>query len=125
MTLGIPMSFFTDLELRREFLLIGRAAWRLFREAGPLASPVVLTIPHTASRVKGTLSSVQTTETPAESVRDWVRSEAEAAMWWAFQSPAIRPGTYAKVDIGAGTTNSSLFRIFEKPQDGRRVKSGI
>lgn len=51
-------------------------------------------------------------ETPVEQIRDWLRSEGEAAMWWPFQSPAVGPGPYAKLDIGAGTTHASLYRIF-------------
>jgi hypothetical protein len=125
MTLGIPMSFYMDLQLRQEFLFIARAAWRLFRDVGPLASPAVLSISDTISRLKAGFSSIRAANIPAESIRDWVRSEAEAAMWWAFQSPAIPPGTYAKIDIGAGTTNSSLFRVFERSQDGRWTKTGI
>ena len=125
MTVGIPMSFFMDLDLQREFLTISRVSWRLFRQAGPLSSPTILTIHDVVSRLPEIFSAVESKSIPAESLRDWVRSEAEAAMWWAFQSPAIPAGTYAKIDIGAGTTNSSLFRIFENSQDGRRVKSGI
>jgi len=41
-------------------------------------------------------------------------------MWWPFQSPAIRPGPYAKVDIGAGTTHASLYRIFGDIQTPKR-----
>jgi hypothetical protein len=125
MTVGIPMSFFMDSDLQREFLWIARAAWRLFRQAGPLESSVILSIPKTVSQLAASFSAVETTQIPAESLRDWIRSEAEAAMWWAFQSPAIRAGTYGKIDIGAGTTNASLFHIFEDHQAGRWIKSGI
>jgi hypothetical protein len=55
-------------------------------------------------------------------VRDWIRSEGEAAMWWPFQSPAIAAGPYAKVDIGAGTTHASLYRIFGT---ARTPKTGL
>jgi hypothetical protein len=43
--------------------------------------------------------------------RDWVRSEAESALFWAYRSPDVAPGIYASVDIGAGTTSASWFRI--------------
>lgn len=49
---------------------------------------------------------------PEYEERDWIRPEAEAAMCWPFQSPAVDSGPYGKVDIGAGTTHASLFRIF-------------
>src|SRR5262249_27209454 len=49
-----------------------------------------------------------------DSIRDWIRSEAEAAIWWPFASPSISDGPYAQLDIGAGTTNISIFRIVAK-----------
>ena len=42
-------------------------------------------------------------------------------MWWPFQSPAVAAGPYAKVDIGAGTTHASLFRIVQK----NGIKTGL
>jgi hypothetical protein len=59
-------------------------------------------------------------EIPADQVRDWIRSEGEAAMWWPFQSPAVAAGPYAKIDIGAGTSHSSLYRIFGDVQTPKR-----
>ena len=46
-------------------------------------------------------------------------------MWWAFQSPAVPAGTFAKVDIGAGTTNASVFRIGQTYSNDRWVKSRL
>ena len=39
MTLGIPMSFYTDADLRKAFLTIARVAWSLFRESGLTLPP--------------------------------------------------------------------------------------
>jgi hypothetical protein len=60
-----------------------------------------------------------------ERVREWVRSEAEAAMWWAFQSPAVPAYAYPKFDVAAETTNTSVFRIVETYLNGRWVKSRL
>jgi hypothetical protein len=58
-------------------------------------------------------------------VRDWLRSEAEASMLWAFRSPGVPAGPYLKVDVGAGTTNASMFRILEGHDGGQWVKTGF
>jgi hypothetical protein len=46
-------------------------------------------------------------------------------MWWAFQSPSVSDGPFAQIDVGAGTTNVSLFRVFASVFNGRRVKEGL
>jgi hypothetical protein len=118
MTMGVPMSFFDDQVLKSSFLSIARMAWLLYREEGLLGRAIQI------EKARSTLdrfpaSSVPTT--PDDQVRDWLRSEGEAAMWWPFQSPAVGPGPYAKIDIGAGTTHASLYRIYgdvETPKTG-------
>lgn len=113
MTMGVPMSFFSDAQLRSSFLTIARRAWSLYREQG-LLGPVLLI--EKARRILDAHPSALVPSTLDYEVRDWVRSEGEAAMWWPFQSPAIPSGPYAKVDIGAGTTHASLYRIFGTAQ---------
>jgi hypothetical protein len=111
-TLGIPMSFFDDGELRSRYLKIARTAWALsktldieytlsFEDAGHF-----LQLAKQQVDEQGTVTS--------DSIRDWIRSEAEAAIWWPFASPSISDGPYAQIDIGAGTTNISIFRIVAK-----------
>ncbi len=119
MTMGVPMSFFNDRQLRPLFLSIARRAWHLFRSEGPIGSRLSIA---RASEVLHQASSVLLPEIPSDQVRDWIRSEGEAAMWWPFQSPAVAAGPYAKLDIGAGTSHSSLYRIFG---DMRTPKRGI
>ena len=118
-TMGVPMSFFRDKQLLLSFLSIARRAWLLYRDEGP-SGPVLLI--EKARRVLEKYPAAAVPATPDYEIRDWIRSEGEAAMWWSFQSPAIGPGPYAKVDIGAGTTHSSLFRIFGSAQT---PKTGI
>lgn len=119
MTMGVPMAFFNDEKLRLFFLPIVRRAWYLFREQGPIGSTLAI---EKASRCLSASSGASLVTVPDNQVRDWIRSEGEAAMWGPFQSPAIAAGPYAKIDIGAGTSHSSLFRIFG---DSQIAKKGI
>jgi hypothetical protein len=119
MTMGVPMAFFNDRQLKPCFLSIARRAWYLFRTVGPIESRLAIA---KASAALQQASSAPLPEVPNDQVRDWVRPEGEAAMWWPFQSPAVAVGPYAKLDIGAGTSHSSLFRIFG---DGRASQKGI
>jgi hypothetical protein len=125
MTMGIPMSFFADPELREEFLTIARAAWYLHRNCGVIPGVAIpfgdarrwLDDAFDAVASKGSLLP--------EQVRDWLRSEAEASMLWAFRSPGVPAGPYLKVDVGAGTTNASMFRILDEYDGGQLVKTGF
>jgi hypothetical protein len=118
MTMGVPMAFFREQQLKASFLAIAKQAWALYRNEEAIGSVLLLEKAH---RLLENYRSASATPTPDYEVREWIRSEAEAAMWWPFQSPAIASGPYAKVDIGAGTTHASLFRIVEK----NGVKTGL
>jgi hypothetical protein len=114
-----------DPELRKEFLTIASAAWHLHRSRGPLPGWALgiedsrqwLDDAFGAVAAKGALSPDQ--------VMDWLRSEAEASMLWAFRSPGVPAGPYLKVDVGAGTTNASMFRILDDHIGGEWVKTGF
>lgn len=125
MTLGVPMSFYTDSQLRTVFLDIARTAWRLYRSNGSFEGNTIRLSLARKLLDDSYNTIVQSSPIPEEEVRNWIRSEAEAAMWWPFQSPAVAAGPYAKVDIGAGTTNSSIFRIVDCYRDGRWVKEKL
>jgi hypothetical protein len=111
MTMGIPMAFFKEPQLKASFLAIAKQAWALYRNEGTIGSVLSL---EKARRLLEKYRNASATPTPEYEVREWIRSEAEAAMWYPFQSPAVASGPYAKVDIGAGTTHASLFRIVQK-----------
>jgi len=113
MTMGVPMSFFRDSQLRSSFVNIARRAWSIYREEGLLGTTLLI---EKGLRVLEKYPWTLVPPTPEYEVRNWIRSEGEAAMWWPFQSPAVAAGPYAKVDIGAGTTHASLFRIFGTAQ---------
>ncbi|MDR4485135.1 MAG: hypothetical protein R3B95_18350 [Nitrospirales bacterium] len=125
MTLGIPMSFFNDTQLRASFLRISRAAWFLFRQYGLLKPRSQIRLDRARQRVKEAYDHIDSKEVPADQVRDWIRSEAEAAMWWAYNAPEVPAGPYGKIDIGAGTTNASVFRIVNVLRGGRQVKGKL
>lgn len=110
MTIGIPMSFYRNGCLRAAFLEVARAAWFLFRHFAPPEGSR-LGLDKAMRYLADAYEAVRADPIPDEEVRFWVRSEAEAALWWAFRSPQVPEGPYVKVDIGAGTTNASVFRI--------------
>lgn len=124
-TMGIPMGFFDDPHLRVLFLGIARQGWWLFRQKGMFTEATL-----SLERARETLAEVKESVMPVNSipeseVRNWIRSEAEAAMWWAFRSPSIPDGLYAKIDVGAGTTHASIFRIVAKAIGGKWVKESL
>lgn len=119
MTMGVPMAFFDDVVLQPLFLSIARQAWQLYREEDLLEVSLPL---EKARHILDLYPRTRLPEISDDEVRDWLRSEGEAAMWWPFQSPAVGPGPYAKIDIGAGTTHASLYRIHG---DNLTPKTGI
>lgn len=122
-TLGIPMSFFDDGELRQAYLKIATTAWELskiFSVADGLRFEDASHQLNLAKQAVGDQRAVA-----SESVKDWIRSEAEAAIWWPFASPSISDGPYAQIDVGAGTTNISIFRIVPRHYDGGWQKASV
>jgi hypothetical protein len=116
------MRFFDRLESRNAYLDIARKAWWLFRRKGAVQGSIL-----TVDRARDALADAEKNVpppdvVPQDQVRDWIRSEAEAAMWWAFRSPGTPDGLYAKIDVGAGTAHSSIFRIVASPSRGKWVK---
>lgn len=123
MTMGVPMSFYDDKRIRGSFLQIARTAWRLYRREGLLPDRVTIQPQSLTKLINNHLDNHLPTN--SEDIRDWIRSETEAGMWWAFQSPSVSDGPFAQIDVGAGTTNVSLFRIYTSEVNRRRVKDGL
>ena len=105
-TLGAPMAQLDDERLHTMFVGIAR-------EAFALADQLDLQDTVSIADARDALKSVRTQvgQQPPQSHRDWVRSEAEAALFWAHRSPDIAAGRYACIDVGAGTTSASWFHI--------------
>jgi hypothetical protein len=131
MSMGVPMPFFNDRQLRASFLGIARRAWTFYRKEGLVDSVLLI---EKARRVLEK-HPVAPSAVSDHEVEDWIdhratvavnspidiiRSEDEAAIWWLMRSPSVRAGPYAKIDIGAGTTHANLFRIFGPAQSPKR-----
>jgi hypothetical protein len=131
MSMGVPMAFFNDRQLRASFLSIASRAWTFYRKEGLVDSALLV---EKARRVLET-HPVLLSAIPDHDVEDWIdnratvavnspidiiRYEDEAAIWWLLRSPSVGVGPYAKIDIGAGTTHANLFRIFGPVQSPKR-----
>jgi hypothetical protein len=131
MTMGVPMEFFNDKQLRAAFLSIARRAWTFYCNEGLVDSALLIEKARRALEKHPVALSV----IPDDEVQDWIdhratiavnspidiiRCEGEAAIWWLMRSPSVRAGPYAKIDIGAGTTHANLFRIFGPTQTPKR-----
>ena len=115
MSMGVPLEFLDNNKLKSTFLGIARRAWSFYCHEGLLDSEVSI---EKARRVLEKHPLVS--PLPEGEARDWIRCEGEVALWLVLHSPSVGIGPYAKVDIGAGTTHTSLFRIFGKLQTVRR-----
>lgn len=125
MTLGAPMSFLDNEELRPAFLMVARTAYQMYREFGPISPDTIK-----ADLAKELLQLARTTvkekpEIPVEKIRHWIRSETEASMYWSFKSPATAAGPFFAVDVGAGTTDSSAFLVNEEHRDEQWRKNAM
>lgn len=105
-TVGAPMAQLDDTELQATFVEIAREAFTLRNRVDLLNGVSVEVAKSTLATARNELAGSSLAEP-----RDWVRSEAEAALFWAYTSPDIREGRYACVDVGAGTTSASWFHI--------------
>jgi hypothetical protein len=119
-SLGMPMSFYDDPLLKSTFLEVAQAAWEISK-----AISVSETLSFREARRLLNFAYDEIAPLAANETRDWVRTEAEAALWWPFQSPAVSDGPYAQIDIGAGTTNVSIFRIVPKHGDSGWMKESL
>jgi len=122
-SLGIPMSFYDDVRLKNTFLEIARTAWEI---SNGLSATSRISFKDARKALDFGYQSVKEKgEVPKDSIRNWIRTEAEAALWWPFQSPGVSEGPYAQIDMGAGTTNLSIFRIVPKHTNSGWIKESL
>lgn len=121
-SMGAPMGLVADPELKDRFLTIIRVAFELVQFAPAFSSG--LGISRGIDLIKKARERIAS-RPPVRDVRDWLRSEAEAGLLWIFQSPRVPPGRYACVDVGAGTTDVSFFRIVERFEEGAWQKGKL
>lgn len=124
MSVGAPMSFLDDGGLREVFLRMARVSYDLLQ--GTTTPSLAEGVGRDTARAllaaaRGRVATKPTVVDP----REWVRSEAEAALLWAFRSPDVSDGLYGCVDIGAGTADASFFRITSKHVNGTWTKEGL
>ncbi len=110
-TLGAPMDEVDDSEMRRRYIGMILLMRELRRQRDLL---LVEGIPVNAAAqlLRSASESLPDPESLGDQ-RDFLRSEAEAALMWAFRSPAVPSGLYALIDVGAGTTSASWFNIVD------------
>ena len=131
MSMGVPMAFFNNRQLRASFLSIANRAWTFFCNEGPIDSTLLLwkargamekypVVPSAISDREVEARIENRTLVSVNSPIDIIRSEDEAAVWWLLRSPSVRAGPYATVDLGAGSSQANLFRIFGVEQTVRR-----
>ncbi len=123
--LGIPMSFYDVEKLRTAFLDIARTAREIYVKAGEIEDDTI-ELQFARELLDTAKSSVeQIGAIPDGYIRDWLRTEAAAALQWSAMSPGVAIGPYAQIDIGAGTTHVSLFRIATDYNDGGKAKDRL
>jgi hypothetical protein len=120
-TIGAPMSQLDQKGLQRTFVQMARLANALRQAAPPLVKGL-----H-PRRARSLLDEAKREVEASESKdpRVWVRSEVESALIWPFRSPTVAAGLYAAIDVGAGTTDASFFRITPELGSGREGKRGL
>jgi hypothetical protein len=109
MRLGVPLPALADQGQREVFLRIAKEAYSLEKLA--LISDGTRGLPlDDASAALAFVRSHQP-EGAGDDVYQWLLPELVAGLIWAFFSPAVGPGLYAAVDVGAGSTDAAFFRI--------------
>ncbi|MBK7510652.1 MAG: hypothetical protein IPI76_00050 [Chloracidobacterium sp.] len=125
MSLGIPMSFLEDKVLRESYLYVARVAYHMYTNYGPIGSDTVGLTTARELLDEAYFAVGKKPPVPEANVRNWLRSETEASMFWSFRSPATPSSTYFCIDVGAGTTDSCAFLIKDEHIDGQWVKDSI
>jgi hypothetical protein len=124
MTIGAPMSVLQERDRASAiFLRMARTAWGITKDDELDLSKGVV-VGKAIELVAREREALQPLKDDA-AIDEWVRSEAAAGVLWAMRSPAVGPGLYGCADVGAGTTDSSFFRIVEDWQGDRWVKNRV
>ena len=123
MTIGVPMGLGQHEHLRDRFVGIARTALDLHHNAAPSLEAGLSVA--TAKKLLDASRKRLKAKGPVHDPREWVRSEAEAGLLWIFQSPNVPPGLYICVDVGAGTTDVSVFRIAQTFEDDVWIKGKL
>src|SRR5205814_1044207 len=90
-TLGVPMSQLDHADLRLRFLEVARCAFDILK-ARRANLREGITVEDAIEVVRAARGAIAQKPTPDP--KNWVRSEAAAALVWAFRSPQIGRGRY-------------------------------
>jgi hypothetical protein len=112
--LGIPTSFYESRHIRQHFADLGFRAAMLRREQGPLVGESL-----SFAAARALLEQAETLVPKGRGPVEDVHPESQAGLWWAVRSSTISEGRFAEVDVGAGTTNASVFSLYDS-EDGRK-----
>lgn len=122
-TLGVPMTDRDNPDLAARFVSVARIATVIERhEACPDLRDG---LDHDTARNLLDAGTRGVSDLGDAEARKWIRSEFEAALHWPFRSPSVTAGLYAALDVGAGTTSASFFRVIQDYQGGRWVNEGM
>jgi hypothetical protein len=124
MSMGVPMSILDRGALRDQFLRIARTAYDIWKTSGTALAFHEGVDPRQAMELLSA-SRERLRSRPVADPRGWIRSEAEAGLLWIFRSPAVGEGLYACIDVGAGTTDVSVFRIRTRRESGTWIKDAL
>ena len=124
MSMGVPMSVLDTGPLRERFLTIARVAFDIWK-AEYKQPTIARGIDIKCARALITSARRRVSARRVTSSREWIRSEAEAGLLWMFRSPLVREGLYGCVDVGAGTTDVSFFRIRTCHVDDAWIKDAL
>ena len=121
-TLGVPMAQLDDRDISSMFLNMVREAFSLRGEINLLNE---VSIGEAIRALANVRESLNNSGVQVKQERDWIRSEADAALFWATRSIEVEEGRYACVDIGAGTTSASWFHIVAESDRGQLYNDRI
>lgn len=124
MSMGAPMSVLDDGPLRDLFVSIARVAYEIWRASGQQAN-FAKGVGIDLARDLLTAARARVAQRAVIASREWVRSEAEAGLLWIFRSPRVSEGLYGCIDVGAGTTDVSFFRIRMRKEGEAWVKDAL
>jgi hypothetical protein len=118
-TIGAPMAETDDTGMRQRYVrLLWIVRWLMEKVPQDLSSGLSL---RDARNFLNRARASVVVPAALDDERDYLRSEAESGLMWAFRSPGVSAGIYALVDVGAGTTSASWFAIVNSavPVGGR------
>ncbi len=114
LSLGIPTSFYEKNRLRQHFADLGFRAVMLRRERGAFVGESL-----SFDAARALLEQAEALCPKGKGPTEDVHPESQAGLWWAVRSSTISEGRFAEVDVGAGTTNASVFSLYDS-EGGRK-----